>query len=1070
MRKLRVLLPCEHRGRQTPSSTARRRLLQPLSHPSMADGFEVVVGDETTYRSADVVVVDPMWNPRATAHDVLHHVEAIRQAGASLIYAIDDNLLDCAAVSIERKAVAGLLAREADGLIVPTEPLKERLLPLNQNIEVVPEAIDERLFQPALRRRFPWMHVRRRLSIGFLDTFSPVDDLRMIAAALRSFIERNRERVELHLAGSMDGSTISELFGDLPVKYQPLSPDDMSYPRFVAKMISGMRFDIGVAPLQDNRFGRCRSDIQYLTYAAQRIASVFSNVPPYDGSVRHLETGYLVENTPEAWEQGLQRLLDDEPLRRRMASNAQADVFSQRTLARCAGRWRDAIGAINDRNVSRRRDQNGGRIPSDQAGVVDVDLILGVHNEPHLTAQCIESLLANTSYPHWRLLIIDDQSDALTSAMLNHYAARHSNIVVHRNETNLGFVGTYNRGVGLARAKYVVFLNSDIILPPGWLGRLVEVAESDPTIALVNPLSNEAANLSVPMAPGATCFSVDHLLQTQNDRVAFDIVTAIGFCLLVRREALERHGALDDTFGRGYCEDSDLHMRLTSNGWRSVAAANTYVYHLGSGTFSSAVAKQRFEQNITVFMDRWRTRWLEDLERFCEEDPISDVRRLFQIETPPVPPPLPTRKEKAMAALRVVVSRRRKIASAVFHPQRVLQKLQNHFRHVAPPPSKLPPPPPIDVASAKLPREYLERQASRDMPSAIFILEGLHTCGGCLRVVELANQLILMGVNARVAVCNRGEFDPQSVRGALFVPMLFDNRQELIDNLPHCDVVVATLWSTAAYARQLVDAGRAQTAFHFVQDFEPWFYETADEQQRVLDHFPLVDNRVATSHWLQGLLREHGHESRVIPLGFDAFRFYRRSIERTERLRIIAMARPETPRRGFEDLAETFRRVHRRRPEVEFALFGSSSLAKHGNLGFPFIDLGVIRERNQLCREYSSADIFIDTSRFQGFGLPALEAMACNLACVLTDVGGVHEYARDERNALMVPACSPEACCDAVVRLIDDRPLRIRLSGDGRKTIEQMPLREEAEAWLRAFTDACPAFQPMRDKPSEALC
>ena len=281
------------------------------------------------------------------------------------------------------------------------------------------------------------------------------------------------------------------------------------------------------------------------------------------------------------------------------------------------------------------------------------------------------------------------------------------------------------------------------------------------------------------------------------------------------------------------------------------------------------------------------------------------------------------------------------------------------------------------------------------MPSVVFVLEGLRTCGGCLRVVELANQLILAGVNARVAVCDRGLFDPESVRGALFSPMLFDNHKDLRLNFPACDAVVATLWSTAFDARRLVDAGRAQAAFHFLQDFEPWFYDTKTERRRVLAAYPLVENRIATSHWLRDLVREHGYDAKVIPLGFDALRFYRRSRQACERIRIIAMARPETPRRGFRDVVAAFRRVHALRPDVEFLLFGTSSLREHGDLGFPCTDLGIVHDRNQLCGHYSNADIFLDASRFQGFGLPALEAMACRVACVLTDVGGVHEYAHN---------------------------------------------------------------------------
>jgi GT2 family glycosyltransferase/glycosyltransferase involved in cell wall biosynthesis len=873
MRKLRVLVPYDRGSCRTPPDATNVRLLRPLSHPTLADTFAVTVGNEWNCSGIDVVLVHGLWNSGVTPRKAKRRVEQARRAGARLVYVIDDHLLDHSGISIEQKAVVGLLAREADGLIVSTAALKERFKAINPNIHVVPYAQDDIATQTPQHYADQWRTAI--LAIFNSDSTNPTHALTAPPSAI------------------------------------------------------------------------------------------------------------------------------DEP-----------------------------------------------------CDVVDVDLILGVHNEPHLAANCIESLLANTNYPRWRLLIIDDQSDDLTREMLVGYASQYSNIVVHRNETNLGFVGTYNRGIALAKAKYVVFVNSDIIVPPGWLGRLVDVAEADPSIALVNPLSNEAANLSVPLAPGTNCFSVDKLLADNEDRVAFDIVTAIGFCLLIRRDALERHGALDDVFGRGYCEDSDLHMRLTSNGWRSVAAPNTYVYHLGSGTYTSAGKQQRYEENITIFMSRWESRWREDLRRFCEADPLGPIRGQFAIEPPA--PPSPPPETTFTKAFRVVARNRNKLLAAMLRPRRAIRALRRQW--MAPPPA-----PVANVPSPQLPRQYLERTTPRTMPSVIFLLEGLQTGGGCLRVVELANQMILAGINAQVAVCCRDVFDPEVVRGALFSPMLFDNHDDLMDNVPTCDVAIATLWSTAVYARKLVDAGRAKTAFHFLQDFEPWFYDTAEERAKVFATYPLVEHRIATSHWLRDLVRQHGYDATVIPLSFDALRFYRRPAPSSDRIRIIAMGRPETPRRGFQDVMATFGLVHQRRPNVDFALFGTKSLAQYGDLGFPYVDLGIIHDRKELCHRYSQSDIFLDASRFQAFGLPALEAMACQVACVLTDVGGVHEYARHQENSLLVPPGDPQASADAIVRLIDDAPLRNRLATTGRETIEKMPPRRETAAWIRALADVCPTFQGIRD-------
>ena len=147
--------------------------------------------------------------------------------------------------------------------------------------------------------------------IGYMGTFTHDDDVRMIAPALRPVLERRRDRIEFQLVGAVGQSATLDAFGDLPVRVVNVDPADMEYPAFVAWMISHMHFDVGIAPLRANDFTRCKSDIKYLDYGALGIPGIFSRGPAYEQTVRHLETGYLADNDPEAWEEGLNRLLDD---------------------------------------------------------------------------------------------------------------------------------------------------------------------------------------------------------------------------------------------------------------------------------------------------------------------------------------------------------------------------------------------------------------------------------------------------------------------------------------------------------------------------------------------------------------------------------------------------------------------------------------------------------------------------------------------------------------------------------------------------------------------------------------
>ncbi len=91
------------------------------------------------------------------------------------------------------------------------------------------------------------------------------------------------------------------------------------------------------------------------------------------------------------------------------------------------------------------------------------------------------------------------------------------------------------------------------------------------------------------------------------------------------------------------------------------------------------------------------------------------------------------------------------------------------------------------------------------------------------------------------------------------------------------------------------------------------------------------------------------------------------------------------------------------------------------------------------------------SSEFQGFGRCALEAMACGAACVLTHLGGVLEYARHEDNALLAPPGQADQLADAILRLLDDPPLRQRLIASGLTTAARFCHRREARdtlAWI----------------------
>ena len=156
-------------------------------------------------------------------------------------------------------------------------------------------------------------------------------------------------------------------------------------------------------------------------------------------------------------------------------------------------------------------------------------------------------------------------------------------------------------------------------------------------------------------------------------------------------------------------------------------------------------------------------------------------------------------------------------------------------------------------------------------------------------------------------------------------------------------------------------------------------------------------------------------------------------------------------RRGFKETLAVFTRIHKARPDVELVLFGAPRDRLPRFLGFPCTVVGPIEEQQKVAELISSCDVLVDASYWQGFGRPGLEAMACGTACVLTNVGGLHEYVRHEENCLLVPPQNVEAMTQAVLRLLGDESMRERFVAVGIETAQRFSHIVEAKRHMECY-------------------
>ena len=251
---------------------------------------------------------------------------------------------------------------------------------------------------------------------------------------------------------------------------------------------------------------------------------------------------------------------------------------------------------------------------------VAVSIIIPVFNKVEYTEKCIASLREHTPGELYELIVVDNASSDGTA----HYLASLGDAAqVITNAENRGFVGACNEGAAAARGRYLLFLNNDTTLNPGWLEALLRIAEGDATVGavgakLVYPDGRlqEAGGMIFQDGSGWNFGRFDDPAKPQYNQ-PYEVDYCSGAALLVRRKAFEALGGFDARYAPAYYEDTDLCFGLRSIGLKVMFCPGSVVTHY-EGITAGNDLNSGYKQYQVVNHEKFVAKWADALR---QQDP-----------------------------------------------------------------------------------------------------------------------------------------------------------------------------------------------------------------------------------------------------------------------------------------------------------------------------------------------------------------------------------------------------------------------------------------------------------------
>ena len=266
-----------------------------------------------------------------------------------------------------------------------------------------------------------------------------------------------------------------------------------------------------------------------------------------------------------------------------------------------------------------------------------VSIVLLSYNAKDMMMECVESIRRNNPPCSYEMVVVDNASwDGVVD-----WLKEQNDIVLWCNEENVGFPRGCNQGIRLAeKDNDIMLLNNDTIVTENALFWL-RMALCESQMGASGSISNMTEKVSTTLIGKETRTKEEQLQSAKHNNVLLEhpyqkSLCLVGYAMLIKREALEQTGYLDENFSPGNFEDNDISFRLIQNGYQLVMCYNSFIFHYGSSSFKKEQKSylDLLTRNFYLFHAKYGfdvdyyTRQRDDLLEHLPEDRTAAFRLL----------------------------------------------------------------------------------------------------------------------------------------------------------------------------------------------------------------------------------------------------------------------------------------------------------------------------------------------------------------------------------------------------------------------------------------------------------